>query len=75
MLKLLEKIQALKEVTPDERIDFMEQIETLEDRLIALREALGNLPDAEPPEGKKDPRAEFVDSLMAEAGVSGGRNK
>lgn len=67
-LKQLEaEIAKLKELSPDERIVFMEVIERYEDRVIAAREVLAAIPGTEPPEGKKDPRDAFVDDLMAKS--------
>ncbi len=65
--KLKSKIESLKEVTPDQRIEFEEEIVRLQDEISEVQEILQNIPDVEPEEGVADPRLEFVEKLMSEA--------
>lgn len=60
------KIEAAKSLSPDERIDLLEVLTDAQNEVRALFEALAQVPDEEPKDaGAPDPRAAFVDSLMA----------
>lgn len=75
--KIIKELGSVKEVTVDQRIEYMEQIEAIEDQIANAREVLGNIPDVEPEQGEQDPRDAFVDGLIAAAGddkTNNGRN-
>ena len=74
-LKEIEKrIDGLKEISPDERMKLTDALVQVVADVESLLEKLAAIPDETPPEGRPNPRDEFVDNLMRQAGV-GNANK
>lgn len=65
--KIISELKSIKELDVDQRIDFMDQIEEIEEMIITARDILSDIPDITPEDGVADPRLAFVEKLIEES--------